>query len=614
MPIPSFWQRIERIYTSGASYQFLLYFNVNDLVWDVVYGYLPTMDFLMEQMNRLGCTAIISYSRSEGITFPNLSVRDAYQNAMKLSRIDEIEPIPEDMPQFGRLNSGFRHVGEEGLIREPQEALLRLEGFFKQGMGGVKVGLIVKDVEKLAPNRSILPMSDQIMDESVIDIETLQRWASDMNMRLRGHIILLMTENIANVAPELTLSDGRTTLPVMIPMPTYDERLAYIRHLLNVPGDEEDENKYKLDLPEGTLSEHFARMTHGLNLRDIQDLWITSKRQKTPVSPSMIIQQNRRAIETRGYGLLELIYGEYGLNTVGGLKDIIQYMSNIIQVMRGGDTKRIPMGILMVGPPGTGKTMLVHALARDAGLHFVRLKSIRSNEAIARSDWDLRRALDVISSLAPVVVFIDEIDKFRYTGADERERRITEQLMDDLVKFMSDPALRGKVLWVAASNRPDLIHPEFRRRGRFDDVVPFLLPDPKEREDILKKVLSKNAIPYDNRINFTTLTDRTYHFSGADLEVIAIRSYHNARQQERDTVTEQDLTKAADEFIPDRDPDMYEYMTLLAIRESNIAPLVPKLLEGALQNRIYEDGKISKAKISQRLRELESQLRLRLPR
>ncbi len=613
MPVPRFWQRIENIYKSGASHQFLLHFNVDDLIWDDVFGYLPTKDFLMEQMNRLGCDAILYYNRSEGVKFPNLGIRDAYQNAMKLARIDEIEPLPEDMPQYNRLNAKFKKVGQEKLVRDTQEALVTLERFFRQGMGNVKVGLIVNEVEKLAPNRGILPLAEQLMDEQVIDVETLQRWAADMQIKLRGHIILFLTENMANVAPELTLSDGRATHPVRLPFPTYEERLVYIKHMLNAPEteDEAKENKYKLDLPEGTLSEDFARMTHGLNLKDIQNLWITSKRRKTPVSFNMVVQQNRRSIGARSYGMLELVFGEHDLNTVGGHKAVIPYMNNVIQTIKNEDVKNVPMGILMLGPPGTGKTMLINALARDAMLHFVRLKDIRSDSSVMRSDWDLTRALNVIRSLSPVVVFIDEIDKIGYAGTDEREQRLTDQLIGELVRFMSDPSLRGKVLWLAASNKPDMIHPEFRRRGRFDDVVPFLLPGSKDREDILKKMFSKNAIPYDNRINFSVPAGRVAHCAGADLELIAMRSYQNTRQDKRDTVTEKDLVKAADEFVSVYEPAMYEYMTLLAIREATLASLVPKPLDGALQDRVYENNKISKAKINQRLRELEPQFRLR---
>jgi len=261
-------------------------------------------------------------------------------------------------------------------------------------------------------------------------------------------------------------------------------------------------------------------------------------------------------------------------------------MGNIIQAMKNGDTKKVPMGILMVGPPGTGKTNLIHALARDMGIHIVRVKDISG------SDWDIYRMSLVIRSLAPVIAFMDEIDK---VGAPA----------ESFIRFMSDPALRGKVLWVAASNKPDAIHPEFRRRGRLDDVVPFILPDSAEREDILKKLFSRNAIPYDATINFSGVASRTEYCSGADLEIIVMRSYQNARNENRDTVTELDLVRAVAEFIHDYEPYTYEQMMLLAMKEANFARLVPEPMHRLLRDKIYEDGRLSKAKINKRLGELK---------
>lgn len=614
MPVPRFWQRIERRYKSGASHQFLLYSNIDDYIWDDVYGYLSTKDYLMEQMNRLGCNSILTYSRSEGILFPNLGIRDAYQKEFGLARIDdELEPIPEDMPKYNRLNADFRHVGEEGLIRDTQDALVQLENTLKHIRGDATVGLVIGDVDKLAPNRTLSPISQQIRDEHVLEAETLQRWATDMQIKLRRHMILLLTENPSNVAPELLVNNGRETHPVILPLPGYDERLAYIRHLLNLFEEEDakEEDRWKLSLPDGTLSEDFARMTHGLTLKDIQNLWLTSRRRKTAVSFNMVVRQNRLSIPARSYGKLEIMYGQHGLNVVGGIDNTIAYMKDAIQTMKGEDLKRVPSGVLMIGPPGTGKTMLMNALGRDMGIHIVRLKEVCSSDPHMRSKWDILRALDAIHSMVPVIVFIDDIDKIRYATAENQEGKLTNQLIDRLLRSISDPSLRGKVLWVAASNKPDMIHPIFRKRGIFDDVIPFLLPGDKEKEDILKKMFSKNAIPYDNRINFSTPAGRVSCCTGADLEVIATRSYRNARQTDKDTVTEQDLVKAADEFISDYDPLICEYMTLLALKHANLTSLVSESLDAGIRKQIYVDKKLNRAKINQRINELRPQVGLR---
>ena len=612
MPLPTFWKTIEERYRTGLSYVFLLYFNINDIIYDDVYGYLWTRDYLLERMNYLGCDAVLYYTRSEGLQFPNIALRNAYQSALRFGRIEEIEPLPDppegmDTYPIKNINANLRRVGEDRQIKEPQEMMTMIERFFRQGLGNLRVGFLVQDIEKLLPNRKGVPLKDQ---QNIVELETWQRWANDLQFRDRGHIILLLTENISNVAPELITNEQSTIYPVEIPMPTYQERLAFIRHLLYIPEAEGEEGKYKLLLPEGVLSEEFAMMTHGLNLMDITNLWITSRTKKTPVTPAMVVQQNRESIKIRSYGRLELVYGEHGLNTVGNLAVVIDYMVKVINLLKNWDAKGVPKGILLVGPPGTGKTNLVNALGRDMGIHIVKLCGLRGNDPTTRSDWDLHRAFDIIRSLTPVIAFIDDIDKLGYSGTDENERRVMNQLMEDLLKFMRDPRLRGRVLWIGATNRPDLVNPEFRKPGTLDDVIPFLLPDVRGREDILRKIFPRNSIPYNERINFGAIAGKTERCTGADLEVIAVRSYQNARLNNRDIVIDQDIEKAVSEFIVPRDPNMDEYLMLLALREANIVSLIPKQLPGNLANIIFENNMINKAKISQRIRELEIMLNI----
>jgi len=610
MPLPSFWKTIEDRYKAGLSHQFILYHNINDLIYDDVYGYLSTRDYLMERMNYLGCDAVLYYTRSEGLLFPNIGIRNAQQIALKLTRIEEIEPLPdppEGLEEYPtkNINAGLRHVGEEKKIIDPQEMMTTIEGFFRQQMGNLRVGFLVCDIEKLLPNQRTVPLPDQ----KIVDIDTWQRWSSDLQMRFRGHIILLLTENLSNVAPELLLEDRSQTFPVRMAMPTYQERIAFTKHLLYIPETEDEEGKYKLGLPEDMVSEGFAGLTHGLNLLDIMNLWVSSKSTEDKiVTPQMVIQQNRVSIRKRSYGRLELVYGAHGIDTIGGLYYVTNYMANIINALKNWDIKSVPKGILMAGPPGTGKTNLIDALGRDMGIHIVRLTGLRGKDPTAHNIWDFHRALRVIHSLMPVIAFIDDIDRFVYTGNDENERRIMDQLLKDLLDFMSTPNLYGKVLWVAASNRPDLIHPEFRKQGRLDDVIPFVLPNVQAREEILSKIFPRNGIPFDERVKFANFSEMTDRCTGGDLEVIMMRSFQNARLDNRDVVMEQDLLKAVNEFVHPRDASMDEYLILLALREASLSPLIPRPLPIGLQERVMDDDRLNKTKVNQRIRELEAQL------
>jgi hypothetical protein len=128
MPLPTFWKTIEERYKSGLSHVFLLYFNINDIIYDDVYGYIWTRDYLLERMNYLGCDAVLYYTRSEGVLFPNVGLRNAYQSALRFNRIEEIEPLPvppEGMDAYPtkNINSNLRRVGEEKQIKEPQEMM-----------------------------------------------------------------------------------------------------------------------------------------------------------------------------------------------------------------------------------------------------------------------------------------------------------------------------------------------------------------------------------------------------------------------------------------------------------------------------------------------------------
>ncbi|HGJ66191.1 TPA: ATP-binding protein, partial [bacterium] len=555
------------------------------------------------------CDAVLYYTRSEGLLFPNIALRNAQQSALKFTRVEEIEPLPvppEGLKEYPikNINAGLKNVGQERKIVDPQEMMTMIENFFRQGMGNLRVGFLVCDIEKLLPNQRTVPLSEQ----KIIDIETWQRWASDLQFRARGHIILLLTENLSNVTPELILNDRTQTFPVRIDMPTYQERLAYIRHLLYLPEAEGEEGKYKLGLPEKVLSEDFAMQTHGLNLLDIMSLWVSSKSQKNIVTFQMVVEQNREAIRKRSHGRLELIYGAHGTESIGGLDHIINYMGNVINALKNWDIKTVPKGILMAGPPGTGKTELINALGKDMGIHIVRLTGLRGTDPTTHSIWDLHRALEIIRSLTPVIAFIDDIDKFTYTGTDENERRIMDQLLNDLVVFMSNPNLYGRVLWVSASNRPDLIHPEFRKQGRLDDVVPFPLPNIRAREDILRRLFPKNNIPFDEGVNFSDISKRTERCTGGDLQLIMMRSFQNARMNNRDIVLHQDLIKSVEEFVHPRDQNMDEYLMLIALREASLLSLIPQPLPLGLQERIIENNKLNKTKINQRIRELETAL------
>ena len=140
----------------------------------------------------------------------------------------------------------------------------------------------------------------------------------------------------------------------------------------------------------------------------------------------------------------------------------------------------------MTGPAGTGKSAVAEAVAHEAGVNAVVLNLARIlGQYVGNSERNLEKALQAIKSLAPTIVFIDEIDQSVSRGG-SGDSGVSNRIFKRLLEFMSDTGNRGQVLFLAATNRPDLLDAALRRPGRFDKKIPFLIPDESERAAIIQ--------------------------------------------------------------------------------------------------------------------------------
>lgn len=180
------------------------------------------------------------------------------------------------------------------------------------------------------------------------------------------------------------------------------------------------------------------------------------------------------------------------------------------------------MGILFLGPPGTGKTLIAQAFANVCNTNFVKLGNFRSMW-VGQSERNLSKALDLIRALSPVIVFMDEIDQSEGSQGEAGDGGVGKRIFSKLLQFMSDTSLRGKVLWIAASNRPDLIDAALKRAGRFDMTIPFFLPDKQARKAIFKIHLQNSEIDISSISdeNWSIVVQQTKGFTGAEIEVVA---------------------------------------------------------------------------------------------
>lgn len=230
------------------------------------------------------------------------------------------------------------------------------------------------------------------------------------------------------------------------------------------------------------------------------------------------------------------------------LEEVIDFLRDPRKFSRLGG--KIPKGVLLVGSPGTGKTLLARAIAGEAGVPFLSISGSDFVEMfVGVGASRVRDLFEQGKKNAPCIIFVDEIDAVgRHRGAglggghDEREQTLN-QLLVEMDGFESNDG----VIMVAATNRPDVLDPALLRPGRFDRQVIVPLPDVKGREEILKVHAKK--IPISEDVDFEVIARGTPGFSGADIANLVNESALFAAREDRDSVTMADFEYAKDKVM-----------------------------------------------------------------
>lgn len=241
-----------------------------------------------------------------------------------------------------------------------------------------------------------------------------------------------------------------------------------------------------------------------------------------PAGPVVVGEKTQFVLGKAG---MEAAVPVFSYDDLGGLDNEIKKIREMVELpLRHPELfekvgVEAPKGVLLYGPPGTGKTLLAKAVANESNAHFI---SISGPEVMSKfhgeSEERMRDIFKEASENAPSIIFIDEIDSIapkRDEVAGEVEKRVVSQLLT----LMDGLKSRGKVVVVAATNRPDSIDPALRRPGRFDREMEIGIPDEKARYDILR--IHTRGMPIDKSVDLGKISRVAHGFVGADLEALA---------------------------------------------------------------------------------------------
>jgi cell division protease FtsH len=239
------------------------------------------------------------------------------------------------------------------------------------------------------------------------------------------------------------------------------------------------------------------------------------------------------------------------------LMEVVEFLKNPDKFLKIG--AKIPKGVLLVGPPGSGKTLLARAVSSEAGVPFFYISGSEFVEMfVGVGSARVRDAFSVAKRNQPSILFIDEIDaigKVRgvgITGGHEEREQTLNQILVEMDGFEKGT----RVVVIGATNRPDVLDPALLRPGRFDRKIVLDLPDIKAREEILKIHLRDKKV---GKINLRQIAERTPGFSGADLANLCNEAAILAARRNKEFVEQEDLLNAIEKVLlgPERKTKVY---------------------------------------------------------
>ena len=575
---PSWVQEVVDKFASGVAHAFILHFNVHDYVTPGV--------CLTTYLARVlaGRQVVAVYSRDRGITFPLETMRERFIELTGAGQ--EQDAALSALRALGGGSAG----GQAQLPRRPAEAIPLLDRLLRVAVisppsaadengDGEREALAVP-VDKVAAviveaAETVLPAAD-VATLSPADRDVLvavSRWGRDPEIAAAGNPIFLVTPNLCDLHPAVRAASAKFEA-VRIPLPAPEERRAFIGWYV-------EQRPNAFTWADGLDPRTLANVTAGLSLVHIEDILLRAEAEGE-LRPEMVRERKEEIIRSEYGDVLEVMEPRFGFDDVGGLQHVKEFFArSVIRPMREGQTGRVPMGVLMTGPSGTGKSIMAEAVAKEAGVNAVRL---RIGGQIA-SKWqgegerNLERALAAIEGLAPVLVFIDEIDQAitrgENVGGSQQDRRIFQRLLE----WMSDTDHRGRAVVLAVTNRADLMDAALRRPGRFDKKVPFLIPDEEEREAIFAVMCRRYGLQVE-RIPEACVT-ATDGWTGAEIEAATVKAVELVEDEGLEPA--EALTQAVRRIRPST-ADV-EFMTLLAVAECNDLDLLPPRYRSLLEDR-----------------------------
>jgi len=573
--LPVWAQELASKYGSKTANLYILHGNIRDLLphrkKEDEFKFTRVQEYISEDL--FGRRDIIAYyDCSSGVTFCEPEMERDYLAAVpKLCTNPDVEI------------SDF-------ISNDPKKCFPYLEKYFLSRIPTgrrekCRMVLIIDFAEHIVPAGDLI----RLYDTDRYCMVTFNRWATDPKF-IKGDIsIILLTENLADITSRL--SGSPYTVKISVPFPDGDVRESFLRS---------KEKKGILLLERGLNPEKLAAVTSGINLMNLNQLTAESFEKNKPLSLDFMRHKKKEIIENEAAGLLEFMETSYNLSHVSGHDFVKKRFKNAAKAIKMGRYDVLPMGYLIAGPVGTGKSFMVNAFAGEIGIPMVKFRNIRSKWQ-GETESNLEKVLNILVAMAPVGVMIDEADAFLGDRDQEGDSGTSNRVFAQIASFMGNTEYRGKIIWFLITCRPDLIPIDLKRQGRAEEHLALFYPETeKDREDLFKTLVRKLDLDIRN-FSVTDLFKKYKHeYSGADLEAVLVRAKLLAAMDNRVFVKREDMEEAMGDFVPAAYPHEVDLQNLVAVLECTSKEMIPKDFRNLPRSKIISDIQELKALLGER--------------
>lgn len=538
---PEWAAEVISLYQSHAASQFILYGNVQDRFL-LPLGTRAALGSLTDFLGRVlmpRFDVVLSYDLGNGIRVEHGGDRFSAWPAFKEHA--ELPKAPRAAVET--LTRYFRYCANLARLGQPP----------------IQVGCWIRSADLLVPGLS----GSSQHDLNAIAM-LLRDWATDDLLTASPLVTCLLTDNLHDLHPLLV---NNPRIPsVKIPLPTAADlgpvfRLAVERYPVAL--------KAFHDQPE-----ELARQFAGTTLSATETLLKRKEYENEKLLADDLFLLKKTMVENECNDLIEFVEPRRNLDHFHAQEPLKRRLREDIALWRLDDLRAMPMGYLLCGPVGTGKTFLVECLAGEAGVPVVKIRNFR-DKWVGSTEGNLEKIFRLLQSLGRCFVFLDEADQaLGKRDAGTSDGGLSGRVYSMFAKEMSNPEHRGRIIWILASSRPDLIEVDLKRPGRVDVKIPIFPTSTREESfDLIRALCGRLGVVLDATDHAAVGQMLPLFVTPGAAEALSVKIYRALRV--RGQTPREALIGALMDYQPPVSTEIMEFQIDLAVRETTDMEFVP---------------------------------------